>query len=131
MTILLALTSNKGAEDFQFIRDMFKIVLQTAQTWGTPDNLMFVVGATQAERFKEIRKIAPDNFFLVPGIGAQGGDLGQVSEYGMNQQCGLLVNSSREIIYAAKGKDFAEHARAAALKVQQNMARILTKKGLV
>jgi orotidine-5'-phosphate decarboxylase len=130
-TILLALTSNKGAEDFQFIRDMFKIVIQTAQMWGTPDNLMFVIGATQAERFKEIRQLAPNNFFLVPGIGAQGGDLAQVSEYGMNDHCGLLVNSSREIIYASKGEDFAEKAREAALKVQRNMAVILAKKGLI
>ncbi|MDZ7879278.1 MAG: orotidine-5'-phosphate decarboxylase [Saprospiraceae bacterium] len=130
-TILLALTSNKGSEDFQFIRDMFKIVLQTAQSWGTPDNLMFVIGATQAERFKEIRKLVPHNFFLVPGIGAQGGDLRQVSEYGMNDHCGLLVNSSREIIYAGHGEDFAEKAREAALKVQQTMGQILEKKGLV
>ena len=126
-TILLGLTSNKGSEDFQFIRDMFKIVIRTAQTWGTPDNLMFVIGATQAERFKEIRQIAPDNFFLVPGIGAQGGDLAKVSEYGMNDHCGLLVNSSREIIYASKGEDFAEKAREAALKVQKTMAAILEK----
>ena len=126
-TILLGLTSNKGSEDFQFIRDMFKIVIRTAQTWGTPDNLMFVIGATQAERFKEIRQIAPDNFFLVPGIGAQGGDLARVSEYGMNDHCGLLVNSSREIIYASKGEDFAEKAREAALKVQKTMAVILEK----
>ena len=130
-TILLGLTSNKGAEDFQFIHDMFKIVIQTAQYWGTPDNLMFVIGATQAERFKEIRKLAPHNFFLVPGIGAQGGDLNQVSEYGMNDNCGLLVNSSREIIYASNGEDFAEKARAAALNVQQNMAAILAKKDLI
>jgi orotidine-5'-phosphate decarboxylase len=130
-TILLALTSNRGSEDFQFISDMFKIVLRTAQIWGTPDNLMFVVGATQAERFREIRKIAPNNFFLVPGIGAQGGDLAQVSEFGMNAQCSLLVNSSREIIYASKGEDFAEKARAAALKVQQNMAAILAQKGII
>lgn len=129
-TILLGLTSNKGSEDFQFIRDMFKIVIQTAQNWGTPDNLMFVIGATQAERFKEIRQIAPDNFFLVPGIGAQGGDLEKVSEYGMNEHCGLLVNSSREIIYASKSEDFAEKAREAALKVQKTMATILEKRRL-
>jgi orotidine-5'-phosphate decarboxylase len=128
-TILLGLTSNKGSEDFQFIHDMFKIVIQTAQYWGTPDNLMFVIGATQAERFREIRKIAPNNFFLVPGIGAQGGDLATVSEYGMNDNCGLLVNSSRDIIYASNGEDFAEKAHAAALKVQQQMAAILEKKG--
>ena len=130
-TILLGLTSNKGAEDFQFIHDMFKIVIQTAQYWGTPDNLMFVIGATQVERFREIRRLAPHNFLLVPGIGAQGGDLNQVSEYGMNDNCGLLVNSSRDIIYASQGEDFAEKARAAALTVQQSMAAILAKKGLI
>jgi orotidine-5'-phosphate decarboxylase len=130
-TILLALTSNRGSEDFQFISDMFKIVIKTAQIWGTPDNLMFVIGATQAERFKEIRRIAPNNFFLVPGIGAQGGDLARVSEFGMNDNCGLLVNSSRDIIYASSHEDFAEKAREAALKVQQNMALILEKKGLI
>ena len=93
--ILLALTSNIGSQDFQFNHDLFKQVLTTAQRWGTPDNLMFVIGATHPERFLEIRRLAPNNFFLVPGIGAQGGDLNRVSEYGMNDHCGLLINSSR------------------------------------
>ena len=126
--ILLALTSNPGAADFQFHHDLYKKVLTTAQTWGTPDNLMFVVGATRPEHFKEIRSLAPDNFLLVPGIGAQGGDLKGVSEHGLNDACGLLVNSSREIIYASKGLDFAEKARVAALKVQTEMAEILKKR---
>ena len=126
--ILLALTSNIGSQDFQFNHDLFKQVLTTAQRWGTPDNLMFVIGATHPERFLEIRRLAPNNFFLVPGIGAQGGDLNRVSEYGMNDHCGLLINSSREIIYAGGGLDFAEKARAAALKTQQLMATFLEKK---
>ena len=126
--ILLALTSNVGSMDFQFNHDLFKSVLKTGQTWGTPDNLMFVIGATHPERFLEIRRLVPHNFFLVPGIGAQGGDLKKVSEYGMNDQCGLLINSSREIIYASNGLDFAEKARAAALKTQQIMAEFLEKR---
>ena len=125
--ILLALTSNIGSQDFQFNHDLFKQVLTTAQRWGTPDNLMFVIGATHPERFLEIRRLAPNNFFLVPGIGAQGGDLNRVSEYGMNDHCGLLINSSREIIYAGSGLDFAEKAKAAALKTQQLMAAFLEK----
>ena len=126
--ILLGLTSNKGSQDFQMEDDLYKKVLTKAQEWGSPENLMFVIGATHPEKFKEIREIAPNNFFLVPGIGAQGGDLAGVSKYGMNDKCGLLVNSSREIIYASNGEDFAEKARAAALKVQQQMAEILEKK---
>ena len=126
--ILLALTSNVGSMDFQFQHDLFKSVLKTAQTWGTPDNLMFVIGATHPERFLEIRRLAPHSFFLVPGIGAQGGDLNRVSEYGMNDQCGLLINSSREIIYASPDIDFAEKARASALKTQQKMAEFLEKR---
>jgi orotidine-5'-phosphate decarboxylase len=129
--ILLALTSNIGSEDFQFNHDLFKTVLTTAQRWGTPDNLMFVIGATHPERFLEIRRLAPNNFFLVPGVGAQGGDLNKVSEYGMNDHCGLLINSSREIIYASKGTDFAEKARSAALKTQELMAAFLEKRFLV
>lgn len=126
--ILLALTSNIGSQDFQFNHDLYKNVLTTAQTWGTPDNLMFVIGATHPERFLEIRQLAPNNFFLVPGIGAQGGDLNKVSEYGMNDHCGLLINSSREIIYAGNGEDFAAKARAAALKTQELMATFLEKR---
>ena len=126
--ILLALTSNIGSQDFQFAHDLFKTVLSTAQRWGTPDNLMFVVGATHPERFADIRRLAPNNFFLVPGIGAQGGDLAAISNFGMNDHCGLLVNSSREILYASRGEDFAEAARAAALRLQQQMAVVLTEK---
>ena len=126
--ILLALTSNSGSMDFQFNHDLFKQVLMIAQRWGTPDNLMFVIGATHPERFLEIRRLAPNNFFLVPGVGAQGGDLNKISEYGMNDHCGLLINSSREIIYASNGKDFAEKAREAALKTQQIMAAFLEKR---
>ena len=126
--ILLALTSNVGSQDFQFAHDLFKTVLSTAQRWGTPDNLMFVIGATHPERFADIRRLAPNNFFLVPGIGAQGGDLAAISNFGMNDHCGLLVNSSREILYASRGEDFAEAARAAALRLQQQMAVILTEK---
>ena len=126
--ILLVLTSNVGSQDFQFAHDLFKTVLSTAQRWGTPDNLMFVIGATHPERFAEIRRLAPNNFFLVPGIGAQGGDLAAISNFGMNDHCGLLVNSSREILYASRGEDFAEAARAAALRLQQQMAVVLTEK---
>ena len=126
--ILLALTSNSGSMDFQFNHYLFKQVLTIAQRWGTPDNLMFVIGATHPERFLEIRRLAPNNFFLVPGVGAQGGDLNKISEYGMNDHCGLLINSSREIIYASNGKDFAEKAREAALKTQQIMAAFLEKR---
>ena len=126
--ILLGLTSNKGSQDFQMPHDLYKNVIQTAQKWGTPDNLMFVIGATHPEKFKEIRALAPDSFFLVPGIGAQGGDLLGVSDNGMNNRCGLLVNSSRDIIYASNGTDFAAKAREAAQKVQSQMAEILERK---
>jgi orotidine-5'-phosphate decarboxylase len=128
--ILLALTSNKGSQNFQFTKQendqpLYEKVMRTAQTWGSPENLMFVVGATHPEKFEEIRRIAPDNFLLVPGIGAQGGDLKGVSNYGQNDHCGLLVNSSRGIIYAGDGEDFAEKARQSAAAVQQQMAEIL------
>ncbi len=128
--ILLALTSNKGSFDFQFAAQensgpLFEKVMRKAQTWGSPDNLMFVTGATHPEKFKEIRQIAPDNFLLVPGIGAQGGELEKVCEFGLNSQCGLLVNSSRGIIFASNGEDFAEKARAAALEIQAQMAQVL------
>ncbi|KAA3639039.1 MAG: orotidine-5'-phosphate decarboxylase, partial [Bacteroidetes bacterium] len=115
--ILLALTSNKGSQDFQFIQDgedqkpLYEKVMRTASTWGSPENLMFVTGATHPEKFGELRAIAPDNFFLVPGIGAQGGDLQAVSKFGMNDHVGLLVNSSRGIIYAGQGEDFGEKAK--------------------
>ena len=133
--ILLALTSNKGANDFQASpltplpgersTRLFERVIQTARQWGSPDNLMFVVGATQAEMLKDIRKIAPDNFLLVPGMGAQGGSLHDVSKYGMNKQCGLLVNSSRNIISASNDESFAEKAREEAKKIQQEMEKYL------
>lgn len=126
--ILLALTSNKGSADFQFENDLYKKVLTKSQTWGTTDNLMYVVGATHPEKFAEIRQIVPHHFLLVPGVGAQGGDLVSVSAYGMTDECGLLINSSREILYASRGADFAEAARAAALRVQQTMANILTQR---
>ncbi len=125
--ILLAHTSNPGASDFQLIesvvtgRKLYEEVILKAQQWSTPDQLMYVVGATQAEKLKSIRALAPDHFFLVPGIGAQGGDLKLVSKYGMNKQCGLLVNSARSIIYASSEIDFAKRAGAEALKVQEEM----------
>ncbi len=129
--ILLALTSNEGASDFQFIRDserqeeLFKSVLRTAQTWGSPENMMFVTGATKAEKFKDIRAIAPEHFLLVPGIGSQGGDLQKVIEYGKTKDTGLIVNSSRGIIYASGEKDFAEKAREKALFLQMEMAKYI------
>ena len=130
--ILLALTSNKGSYDFQFSEQengepLFEKVMKKAQTWGNSSNLMFVTGATHPEKFKEIRRVAPDNFLLVPGIGAQGGELEKVCEYGLNSEVGLLVNSSRGIIFASNGEDFAEKARAAALEIQAQMAQVLDK----
>jgi orotidine-5'-phosphate decarboxylase len=132
--ILLALTSNKGALDFQFTTDekgeeLYKKVLRKAIKWGTDENLMFVVGATRAEGIGEVRKLVPDHFFLVPGVGAQGGSLEDVSNFGWNKDCGLLVNSSRAIIYASSGTDFAEKARQEAQKLQVEMAAILSSKG--
>ena len=127
--ILLALTSNKGAEDFQFFSSdgikLFEEVLSRSKNWGSNENMMFVVGATKAEMLSSIRKIVPDHFLLVPGIGAQGGSLQEVAKYGLTKDCGLLVNSSRNIIYASKGTDFAEKSREEALKVQREMAAIL------
>jgi orotidine-5'-phosphate decarboxylase len=101
-------------------------VLKKAQNWGTVDNLMFVVGATHPHQFETIRKIVPNHFLLVPGVGAQGGDLEQLTHFGKNKEMGLLVNSSRAILYASSGKDFAEKARAEALKVQQAMEKLLS-----
>ena len=133
--ILLALTSNEGSLDFQFLSNddgyLFDEVLQKANTWADADQLMYVVGATRGEAFKDIRKHAPDNFLLVPGVGAQGGSLQDVCTYGMNAECGLLVNSSRSIIYASGGKDFAEAAREEALKLQKEMAVDLEKIKLI
>lgn len=135
--ILLALTSNKGAYDFQFMKDaetgekLFEKVLKTSQKWGSEENLMYVVGATKAEMLTEIRQIIPDHFLLVPGVGAQGGSLQEVAEYGLNSTCGLLVNSSRQIIYASSEKDFADAARKEALKVRDEMEKILFQQGLL
>lgn len=128
--ILLALTSNAGSEDFQHLpqsdgRPLYQHVMERAMQWGGPDQLMFVCGATQAEHFRALRQVAPDYFFLVPGVGAQGGDLQGVSRYGMNDRCGLLVNSSRGILYAGRGTDFAEKARQAAAELQRQMAGAL------
>ncbi len=127
--ILLALTSNEGAKDFQFTQNedgfLFEKVLKKSQEWAADTNMMYVVGATRGEAFLDIRKTAPDHFLLVPGVGAQGGSLADVCKYGMNKDCGLLVNSSRAIIYASSGHDFAEAARAEALKVQQQMVKEL------
>ena len=128
---LLALTSNKGAFDFQFMEDketgdrLFEKVLKTSLKWGNEDNMMYVVGATKAEMLADIRKIIPNHFLLVPGIGAQGGSLAEVVKHGMNKQCGLLVNSSRAILYASNGEDYAQAAAAEAKKVQQHMSEFL------
>jgi len=128
--ILLALTSNKGSSDFQMTKDaqgeyLFEKVLKKSQEWATDEQMMYVVGATQGKRFQEIRKHAPDHFLLVPGVGAQGGSLEEVCKYGMNKQCGLLVNSSRAIIYADSTVNFASVARKEAHKTQQEMAKYL------
>jgi orotidine-5'-phosphate decarboxylase len=135
--ILLALTSNKGAYDFQFLQDeksgdkLFESVLKTSQTWGTDENMMYVVGATKAEKLKEIREIVPNHFLLVPGVGAQGGSLQEVAQNGMNSKCGLLVNSSRGIIYASNDVDFAEKAQVAAQTIQLEMELLLKEAKLV
>ncbi|MBO9637553.1 orotidine-5'-phosphate decarboxylase [Siphonobacter aquaeclarae] len=129
--ILLALTSNPGSHDFQRLalkdsdRALFEEVLLTSAQWGTADQLMYVVGATRADQLARIRELIPDHFLLVPGVGAQGGSLADVSRYGMNSQCGLLVNSSRAIIYASSGEDFARRAADEARAVQQEMAGYL------
>jgi len=125
--ILLGLTSNKGSADFQLQTNsagepLYAEVLRKAQEWGSPENLMYVIGATHPSKLAEIRQIAPDHFYLVPGIGAQGGDLQAVMDYGLNADCGLLVNSSRGIIFASPGEDFAEKAREAAWALQREMA---------
>lgn len=128
-TILLALTSNAGAFDFQTQmvdgKELYKKVIETSKTWKHSENLMYVVGATKAEYFTEIRKIVPDSFLLVPGVGAQGGSLAEVCKYGMAENIGLLINSSRGIIYASQQQDFAEKAREEALKIQLEMQQIL------
>lgn len=136
--ILLALTSNKGADDFQKLsidastslsktqHSVFETVLQKSQQWSNADNMMYVVGATQAAMLSDVRKIVPDHFLLVPGVGAQGGSLQEVAKYGMNKQCGLLVNSSRNIIYAGHDEHFAKAARTEVFKMQQEMEVLLS-----
>ncbi len=128
--ILLALTSNEGAHDLQFeaLRNgdlLYEKVLKTSASWGTVENMMYVVGATRGEAFAEVRKLVPNHFLLVPGVGAQGGSLEEVCKYGLNHHCGLLVNSSRAIIYASNGEDFAEKARLEAQSIQKEMEKIL------
>ncbi len=134
--ILLALTSNKGSRDFQFIEDkegtrLFEHVITTSQKWASPEEMMYVVGATQGEMFKDIRRVAPESFLLVPGVGAQGGSLEDVARYGMNADCGLLVNSSRGIIFASSGTDYAEAAANEAEKLQKQMHAILSEAGII
>ena len=134
--ILLALTSNKGSLDFQMTTDeqgerLFEKVLKKSQQWGTKDNMMYVVGATQGRMFEDIRKLAPEHFLLVPGVGAQGGNLEEVCRYGMTSDCGLLVNSSRGIIYASTGSDFAEVAVQKAKELQEQMAVQLQSAGVI
>jgi len=134
---LLALTSNKGANNFQLMKDkatgdrLYEKVLKTSLNWGTDENMMYVIGATKAEMLTDVRAIVPDHFLLVPGIGAQGGSLEEVAKYGLNSTCGLLVNSSRQIIYASSEKDFAEAARTEAQQVQSEMEIILKQAELV
>ena len=130
--ILLALTSNKGSHDFQFMKEadgkrLFENVITKSQGWAGPEEMMYVVGATQGEMFKDIRAVAPDSFLLVPGVGAQGGSLEEVAKYGMIDDCGLLVNSSRGNIYASSGEDFAEAAGREAAKLRDQMAELLKK----
>lgn len=134
--ILLALTSNKGSHDFQLTEDangerLFEKVLKKSQEWASDEQMMYVVGATQGSMFLDIRKHAPNHFLLVPGVGAQGGSLAEVAKYGMNDQCGLLVNSSRAIIYVDKTENFAAASREAAKQVQTEMAGYLKERGLI
>ena len=142
--ILLALTSNKGSHDFQLMADaqgermadaqgerLFEKVLKKSQEWGNTENMMYVVGATQGQMFEDIRKVAPDHFLLVPGVGAQGGSLEEVCKYGMTKDCGLLVNSSRGIIYASSDDHYAEIAGNKARELQQQMADELKKAGII
>jgi orotidine-5'-phosphate decarboxylase len=133
--VLLALTSNKGASDFQYHNEdgikLFERVLSVSQKWGNADNLMYVVGATRAEMLKDIRKLVPEHFLLVPGIGAQGGSLEEVARYGLNSKCGLLVNSSRNIIFADSSDNFDKVASEKALEVKNEMEKYLTERNLV
>lgn len=133
--ILLALTSNQGAFDFQTkeltasaeAKKLFEEVLDKSKEWGSEENMMYVVGATKASMLSEIRKIVPNHFLLIPGVGAQGGSLEEVAKYGMNTDCGLIVNSSRGIIFASDGEDFANRARQEAMKLQQKMTELLSR----
>ncbi len=134
--IILVLTSNRGASDFQLTKTdtgepFYSRVLKVSQKWGGEDSIMYVVGATNAEKLEEIRRLVPGHFLLVPGVGAQGGSLRDVARYGMNNQCGLIVNSSRAIIYASNGEDFAERARDEATKIRSEMEEILLHAGLI
>ena len=133
--IILALTSSAGSKDFQYLTTeegyLYETVIKKAGTWAGADRIMYVVGATKSTEFTNIRKLAPDNFLLVPGVGAQGGSLEDVCRYGITKDCGLLVNASRSIIYASAGEDFAEAARAEALKLQQQMQAELEKAGII
>ncbi len=134
--ILLALTSNEGAADFQLIENsqsepLYKSVLKTSQNWANDEQMMYVVGATRPEYFAEIRKLSPKHFYLVPGVGAQGGSLEDVCKYGLNDEVGLLINSSRNIIYASSGLDFAKSAATEAQKIQVEMQKILVSNNLI
>jgi len=135
--IVLAVTSNMGAFDFQFLpiaesnEKVFEKIISTSKNWGNTDNMMYVVGATKANMLERIRELIPDHFLLVPGVGAQGGNLEEVAKYGFNSHCGLLVNSSRNIIYASNGVDFAEAAREEAKKIQKEMKILLERAELI
>jgi orotidine-5'-phosphate decarboxylase len=135
--IILALTSNKGASDFQYIinkdtgQRLFEEVILTSKNWGNDQNMMYVVGATKAEELARIRNIIPEHFILVPGIGAQGGSLNEAAAYGLNSKCGLIINSSRAIIYASDGDDFAKYAGAIAMQTRNEMSKLLKNKGLL
>jgi orotidine-5'-phosphate decarboxylase len=134
--VVLALTSNKGSDDFQLFSDsnktrLFERVLERTSKWGTSDNMMFVVGATKAEMLEDIRKIVPDHFLLVPGVGAQGGDLNAVAKFGLNKHCGLLINASRSILFASADVDFAEKAALEAQSLQKEMETILLNNNLL
>ncbi|MDQ3192640.1 MAG: orotidine-5'-phosphate decarboxylase [Bacteroidota bacterium] len=135
--ILLGLTSNPGAMDFQFIptaidaQKLFEKVLIRSQKWGSDENMMYVIGATRADLLDKVRKIIPSHFLLIPGVGAQGGDLASVAEYGMTKDCGLIVNAARSIIYASNGRDFADRAREEAMKIQKEMEVLLQKNKVI
>ena len=135
--IILALTSNRGASTFQFTEDkfgglmLFEKVINYSKEWGTTDNIMYVVGATKADMLKDVRRLVPDHFLLIPGVGAQGGSLSETARAGMNDQCGLLVNSSRAIIFADNSENFAGSAAQKAMEMQQEMAYLLTEKNVI